>query len=175
MVIFAGLWISNSPAFAITAPTGSSFGSGPYAKFTDGLKINGKPFDISRHSQTIQTQILPIDYSSNVSLKIYHVGSPKSLLHLVIYLNLKGNHTHPIYSDTWIDFSKTGSVAVHDPHKIFQSITGKASYDTQFMYINFLIIPQKPLDTSHIIIRTWDNSKIMTESDILNAIKISYH
>ena len=174
VVFMFGFLNSVSPAYAINAPTtGSQFGGGS-VKYSDGLRINGKPIDISKHVQTIQAQTIYVNNPSDITLKIYNNPNSKGLLHLIVYLNLSGPNPHPIKSDTWIDYSKSNGVSLRDPHRIFKSVTAKTSYDSQFTFLTLHIVPQKSLSTSHLIIRAWDSKLSMNEVYILNAVKISY-
>jgi len=176
LVFMAGFFASNSPAYAVNShvASGSQFGGGPDVKYNDGLRINGKPFDISKHVQTIQTQTIYVNNPSDITLKIYNNANSKNLLHLIVYLNLKGPNPHPINSDTWIDYSKSNGVSIRDPTKIFKSITARTAYDSQFMYLTFHMVAQKPLATSHVIVRAWDTKLSMNEVYLLNAVKITY-
>lgn len=72
--LIATILVSSTPAYAINghgSSYGPEFGGGKLVQYSDGLKINGKSFDISKFSQTIPTQKLYVGDVSDISLKIY--------------------------------------------------------------------------------------------------------
>jgi hypothetical protein len=157
-----------------TVSYGPEFGGGKLVKYSDGLQINGKTIDISKFSQKITTQKLFIDSASDINLKIYHHDGSQNIQHVIVFMNLKGNDPKSYQSNTRIEFDKTNGVSVADPNGIFKSVTAKATYDTNFMYVNFKIVAQKPMDTTHLIIRSWDKNLSSSQVVVLNALKIGY-
>jgi hypothetical protein len=89
-------------------------------------------------------------------------------------MNLKGNDPQSYQSNTRIEFDKTNGVSVADPNGVFKSVTAKATYDTNYMYLSFKIVAQKPMDTTHLIIRSWDRNLSSSQVVVLNAVKIGY-
>ena len=90
----------------------------------------------------------------------------------LVFLNLKGTSLQSSQSDTWIEYDVTNGVSIHDPNKVFKSVTAKPTYDAKNMYLSFNIVPQKSMDTTHIIVRAWDTKLSTTNTIILNAINI---
>jgi len=175
--LIATILVSSTPAYAINGhgiSYGPEFGGGKLVKYSDGLQINGKTFDISKFSQKITTQKLYVNGASDISLKIYHHDGSQNIQHVIVFMNLNGNDPQSYQSNTRIEFDKTNGVSVTDPNGVFKSVTAKATYDTNFMYISFKIVAQKPMDTTHLIVRAWDKNLSSSQVVVLNAVKIGY-
>ncbi len=178
-VLMASVVATSAPAFAINGHgaslgQGPQFGEGPYTYYKDGLKINGATFDISEYTTTIKTQKLYVNDQSDITLKIYHHRYPQMIQHVGIFLNLKGDLPQVYQSDTEIEWDKYAGVSKTDPNGFFKSVTAKVTYSGQIMYVTFHIVPAKPMNTSHMIIRAWDNNLSQGEVKVLNAISIGY-
>ena len=175
--LVATILVSSTPAYAINGhgvSYGPEFGGGKLVKYSDGLKINGKSIDISKYSQSISTQKIYINNPSDITLKIYHHDGSQNIQHVIVFMNLKGNDPQSYQSNTRIEFDKTNGVSVADPNGVFKSVTAKATYDTNYMYLSFKIVAQKPMDTTHLIIRAWDRNLSSSQVVVLNAVKIGY-
>ncbi len=175
--LVATILVSSTPAYAINGhgvSYGPEFGGGKLVKYSDGLKINGKAFDISKFSQKISTQTLYVNSISDITLKIYHHDGPQTIQHVIIFMNLKGTDPQSYQSNTRIEWDKTNGVSTADPNGVFKSVTAKATYDTNFMYVSFKIVAQKPMDTTHLIVRSWDRNLSSSQVVVLNAVKIGY-
>ncbi len=175
--LIATVLVSSTPAYAINghgASYGPEFGGGSLVQYSDGLQINGKSIDISKYSQTISTQTLYINDTSDISLKIYHHDGPQNIQHVIVFMNLNGNNPQSYQSNTRIEFDKTNGVSVVDPNNVFKSVTAKATYDKNFMYLNFKIVAKSPMNTTDLIVRSWDRNLSSSQVVILNAVKIGY-
>jgi hypothetical protein len=175
--VIATILVSSTPAYAINGhgvSYGPEFGGGKLVKYSDGLKINGKAFDISKFSQKISTQTLYVNNISDITLKIYHHDGPQTIQHVIVFMNLKGNDPQSYQSNTRIEWDKTNGVSTADPNGVFKSVTAKATYDANFMYISFKIVAQKPMDITHLIVRSWDRNLSSSQVVVLNAVKIGY-
>lgn len=175
--LIATVLVSSTPAYAIHGhgvSYGPEFGGGKLVKYSDGLQINGKTFNISKFSQTIPTQNLYVNDTSDISLKIYHHDGSQNIQHVIVFMNLKGNDPKSSQSNTRIEFDKTNGVSIADPNNVFKSVTAKATYDTNFMHLSFKIVAQKPMDTTHLIVRAWDRNLSSSQVIVLNAVKIGH-
>lgn len=175
--LVATILVSSTPAYAINGhgvSYGPEFGGGKLVQYSDGLKINGKSIDISKYSQSIPTQKIYINNPSDITLKIYHHDGSQNIQHVIVFMNLKGNDPQSYQSNTRIEFDKTSGVSVADPNGVFKSVTAKATYDTNYMYLSFKIVAKKPMDTTHLIIRAWDRNLSSSQVVVLNAVKIGY-
>ncbi len=175
--LIATVLVSSTPAYAINGhgvSYGPEFGGGKLVQYSNGLMINGKSIDISKYSQKISTQSLYINDTSTVSLKIYHHDGPQNIQHVIIFMNLMGNNPQSYQSNTRIEFDKTNGVSVVDPNNVFRSVTAKATYDTNYMYLNFKIVAKSPMSTTDLIVRAWDKNLSSSQVVVLNAVKIGY-
>lgn len=175
--LIATVLVSSMPAYAINGhgvSYGPEFGGGKLVQYSDGLKINGKSIDISKYSQSIPTQKLYVNSASDISLKIYHHDGSQNIQHVIVFMNLQGKDPQSYQSNTRIEFDKTNGVSVADPNGVFKSVTAKATYDANYMYLSFKIMAQKPMDTTHLIVRSWDRNLSSSQVVVLNAIKIGY-
>ena len=177
-VLMASVVASSAPAFAINGhgiSYGPQFGAGPWLTYKDGLKINGATFDISHgKTTTIKTQKLYVNDQSDITLKIYHHASAQNIQHVGIFMNLQGNDPQAYQANTEIEWNKNSGVSKQDPSGLFKSATATVTYDGTLMYITFHLVPNNTMDTSHIIVRAWDNNLSTGQVSILNAIKIGY-
>lgn len=167
----------NTPAYAIWGhgvSYGPQYGAGPYDSYKDGLKINGISFDISKSPTTIQTQKLYVGTPNMVTVKIYHHASAKFINHVALYINLKGTLPATYKSDTSIAWDRYSGTTVTDPHSMIKSATANVTYDGHYMYITFQIVPATTMDTSHLIIQSWDNKLSAGTEVVMNAINIGY-
>ena len=175
--LVATILVSSTPAYAINGhgvSYGPEFGGGKLVQYSDGLKINGKSIDISKYSQSIPTQKIYVNNPSDITLKIYHHDGSQNIQHVIVFTNIKGNDPQSYQSNTRIEFDKTSGVSVADPNGVFKSVTAKATYDTNYMYLSFKIVAKKPMDTTHLIIRAWDRNLSSSQVVVLNAVKIGY-
>lgn len=175
--LVATILVSSTPAYAINGhgvSYGPEFGGGKLVQYSDGLKINGKSIDISKYSQSIPTQKIYVNNPSDITLKIYHHDGSQNIQHVIVFMNLKGNDPQSYQSNTRIEFDKTSGVSVADPNGVFKSVTAKATYDTNYMYLSFKVVAKKPMDTTHLIIRSWDRNLSSSQVVVLNAVKIGY-
>jgi len=186
-VLMASVVAASAPAFALNGH-GTTYGRGPqfgggtgniasggaYLTYDDGLSINGASFDISKFTTTIKTQTLYVNTPSTITVKIYEHDGVKLIQHGMLFLDLTGTHPQASQSNTFIQWDKTDGVSISDPNGLFKSATATVKYSGEFMYLTFHIIPAKTSDTSHIIVRAWDQNLSQNQVIILDAIKIGY-
>jgi len=150
---------------------GPSFGHVYDYTYTDGLKIDSKAFDISKFRQNIPTQTLYVNVPSTITLKVFHTDGVQSLQHVALYITNSNDPT--VYSNgEWIAYDKGIGPTIHDPNKIFKSVTVNVSSQGHFMYLTFKIIPQASMDTSNIIVKSWDYRNAAIQSTVIGALQI---
>jgi len=188
-VLMALVVASSAPAFALNG-YGTTFGRGPqfggllggtsstsggtYATYTNGLSINGATFDVSHYTNTIKTQTLYVNNPSDITVKIYNHDGPQLVQHGILFLDLKGTDPQTYQTNTYIEWDKNTGVSKSDPNGLLKSGTVTAKISGNFLYLTFHIVPAKTLDTSHIIVRSWDLNHSNGQVVVLNAIKIAY-
>lgn len=177
-VLMASVVASNAPAFAINGhgiSYGPQFGEGPYKTYNDGLKINGATFDISKYSTTLNTtQVMYVNDRSDITLKIFHHSGGEAVQHVIVFLNLQGDNPQTYQTKTYIDWTKGSGVSTSDPTGIFKQVNATAKYNGQLVYLRLHIVPAKPMNTSHMIVRAWDSDLSTGQVIVKNAIKIQY-
>jgi hypothetical protein len=177
LVLMTSVTASNPQAFAINGhgiSYGPQFGGGQYLKYTDGLTINGKSFDISKHTTTIKTQNLFVNDKSDITLKIYQHSAAQKVQHAIIFLNLRSGDPQAYQTNTYIEWDKNFGASKQDPSGLLKSVTATVKNEGQLMYLTFHIVPNQTLDTSHIIIRAWDSNLSTGQATVLNAIKFGF-
>ncbi|MGI0074932.1 MAG: hypothetical protein ACREA5_03195, partial [Nitrosotalea sp.] len=117
---------------------------------------------------------LYVNDNSDIALKIYHHHASQNIQHVIVFMNLNGNNPQSYQSNTRIEFDKTNGVSVVDPNNIFKSVTAKATYDTNYMYLDFKIVPKNTMSTTDLIVRAWDRNLSSSQVVILDALKIGY-
>ncbi|WP_133121019.1 hypothetical protein [Candidatus Nitrosotalea bavarica] len=186
-VLMASVVASSAPAFALNGH-GTTYGRGPqfgggtgitasggaYLTYDDGLSINGASFDISKFTTTINTQTLYVNMPSDITFKIYEHDGVQLIQHGALFLGITGTHPQVSQSTTFIQWDKTSGVSTSDPNGLFKSATATVKYSGKFMYLTFHITPAQTLDTSHIIVRAWDENLSQGQVIVLDAIKIGY-
>lgn len=168
----SGHGASYAPSFGNTY-AGSALGSTPLS-YNNGLTINGNAYDISENIQTIPTATLYVGSPAAITVKLWEYSGTYQIQGVAMFLNVRGYSPSSGNSDTWVQYSKTAGVTVHDPHGLLGTTTADIKYDKSFMYITFHITPNKPMPTSWMIFTAWDNQLSINTSKVNNAVNFSY-
>ncbi|MDH3677591.1 MAG: hypothetical protein OEQ12_04735, partial [Nitrosopumilus sp.] len=141
--------------------SGSSGGSGGFSASEIGFNNNldpiiaktGKPFTIT--------------------LTIYENSGLQAFQHISLYMNLRGLDDQIHESDTYIRWDKGFPVSVRDPHGYFADaeieifeVGDKIQAVFEF---NFAL----PMETSDVIIRTWDNKRNSWDSNFPGLLSVT--
>lgn len=150
-----------------------SFGGGQL-KYNDGLAINGNVFDISKHSQSIPTpQILALDKSSTIVLKIFDNSGPTTIKSAGLYMDIQGTRNFISNADTSITYPMNSHFYVNDPHNLLGNISVEYKIVKPFVYVTFHITPIAKMDASNLIVTAIDDHRALIKSTILDAIEFS--
>lgn len=168
----SGHGVSYAPSFGSTY-AGSALGSTPLS-YKDGLTINGNTYDISKYVQTIPTTTLYVGSPATITVKLWEYSGTYQIQGVAMFLNIKGYNPNSGNSDTWVQYSKTTGVTVHDPHNLLGTATADVKYNQSFMYVTFHLMPNKPLSTSWMIFTAWDNQLSINTAKVNNAVNFSY-
>ncbi len=168
----SGHGASYAPSFG-NMDAGSALG-GSAMSYNDGLSINTSTYDISKYVQSIPTKTLYVGSPVTITTKLWEYGGTYQIQGLALFLNARGYNPNTSDSDTWVQYSKTGGLAVHDPHNMLGIVTANVKYDQKFMYVTFHLTPNKPMDTSWIILTAWDKQLSIGTAKVSNAVNISY-
>lgn len=161
-----------APSFG-SLDAGTALGSSAMS-YHDGLTINGDVYDISKYVQHVPTKTLYIGANSTITAKVWEYGGTYQIQGVALFLNARGYNPSTSNSDTWVQYSKTSGVTVHDPHGILGKATAGVKYDQKFMYVTFHLSPAKPMSTSWIILTAWDKQLSVGTAKLADAVNISY-
>jgi len=139
--------------------------------YKDGLKIDGKTFDISKHTEVIPTQTFYVGVPSTITLKIFHTDGAQGIQHVALYFN-QGSNNSLYSSDTWIEYDKGIGITTHDPNNTFKAVTADVSIQGHYMYLTFKVTPQSEMGISNIIVKAWDFRLANAQSTIVDALQI---
>jgi hypothetical protein len=169
----SGHGASWAPSFGGSTYYGTALGSTPLS-YNDGLIINGDTYNISKYVQNIPTKTVYVGAPVDITAKLWEYGGTYQIQGVSLFFNLSGYSPNILDSNTWVQYSKTGGAIVHDPYNILGPVTATVKYDQKFMYVTFHFIPNKPMNTSWMILSAWDSQLSVGTAKIINAIKISY-
>jgi hypothetical protein len=141
-----------------------------FENFDFPLIINDQGFVLGGFSNTIQTQNIPVD--TPVQIKMLFYESTK-IQHISLYTNLRDDKSQISQSDTQILYNDGKPLKIVDPNGLFESATVTINdIDDVKKQAVFDITFAKPMDTSDIIIRSWDPTLHSADTFILNVINI---
>ncbi len=104
---------------------------------------------------------------------LYENGGKNNLEHVTLYMNIRGDETDVDSSDTYILFDRGQSTHIIDPHGIIENanfeILEKTAWD---LVLKYDITFAKPMETSHIIIQSWDLDRHFSIKIFENALQV---
>ncbi|WP_148702614.1 hypothetical protein [Nitrosopumilus piranensis] len=145
-----------------------------------GFTINGKTYDVENFEQTIPTQIIKTGEPVEISLKIFDNSGPQYLKHVELVL---GNE-HVFDSYVWrqmpiadIAWSQTfdgiESVEITNTENLITDVSVEAKIDGAFNVLKFQFTPTTTFDTSHIMVKMWDQNRSYWLNNFYDALEIS--
>ncbi len=138
--------------------------------FSDGLKINGNVFDISKYHTSIQQQVLPLDKPATITIKQGFERASPFWQHVMVFMNFNGKDTMSGNADTWISVDKTDGVQVHDPNGFVTNVSVNNNFTAYGMTTTFAFTPVKQMSDSNMVIRVWDDQLRQTDAYVDGAI-----
>lgn len=130
--------------------------------------LDGGGYVLGGHTNTIVTKTETVGVPVEVKLNI-----PATFLeHVALYTNLHGSVTDVDKSDTYIIYDKDKPLQIVDPHGYFAHVTLDIIKDGNKNKFDYKITFAKPMETSHIDLRIWDNKLASSETKILNALQV---
>jgi len=145
------------------------------SKFPDfdlPLTINESGYPLGGYSNTIETFSTDIGEPITITSLYYE---QTALQHVSMYLNLRGIITGDLsQSDTQIIYNKDKPIQVIDPNGFFESVSVNVIEDEDSVkkFAQFEIIFAKPIETSDIVLRSWDNKLRSMDTIIYDAIQV---
>ncbi len=134
------------------------------------LQINDEGFAISQYANTIQTY----NAETGEPLKLRLILNDETgVEHIGLYTNLRGHEREVHNSDTFIVFDEHRPLEISDPNGHFSKVDFTVEEEGQRYVAVYEITFAKPMDTSDIIFRIWDERKNSGDTKIFNALKVT--
>jgi len=143
-----------------------------FADFDLPFTINESGYPLGGYSNTIQTFSTDIGEPITITSLYYE---QTALQHVSMYLNLRGIITGDLSkSDTQILYNKDKPLQVIDPNGFFENVSVNIIDDEDGVkkFATFEIIFAKPMETSDIVLRSWDDKLRSMDTIIYAAIEI---
>jgi len=120
-----------------------------------------------------QTNVVKTGDTQVFRFDLYEDGGINNLEHVSIYLNLRGEDAVED-SDTFVRWVKNKPLEVNDPNGFFADVDFNVlQKDTAYnLVLNFKVIFAKPMETSHIVLRTWDLDRWSSDLKLVDALKV---
>ena len=147
---------------------------------TGGFTINEKTYDVGFFEQTIPTQIVKTGEPVEITLKIFENSGPQYLKHVELVL---GNE-HIFDSYVWRQmptadiawqqtFDGIESIEITNPDNLITDVNVEAEIDGTFTVLKFQFTPTTTFDTSHMMVKTWDQNRSYWLNNFYDALEIS--
>lgn len=166
---------------AVPLITGSSLFLEPEAGITllgEGISSSGESLQVNLDDSSGPVAIQTGE-ATTFSFDIYENQGIHNLEHATMYFfigedaDVNTIHNDVSKSDTYILFDTGQSIHVIDPHGYFENASFDVSeIDPWNLQIKYDITFAKPMETSSLLIRTWDHDKNTSDKVILNAIEV---
>ena len=133
------------------------------------VSINGNGYLLTQFANTIQTYTGETGEPISFKMTLFDATGVE---HIALYTNLRGDAREVQDSDTFIIYNEDRPLEITDPHGYFSSVNfTESEYNGKYI-ANFNMTFAKPMDTSDVIIRTWDEHLNSGDIKIFDAIKI---
>ena len=133
------------------------------------LWIGDNGYALFGYSQTIETATVETGTTAPIELSL---NDASGIEHIALYTNVGGAGGEIQNSDTYIIYDEDKPLQVTDPHGLFSDVkltSSKEGINEKFL---FNIMFAKPMDTSDIIFRIWDEKRNSADTKIFDAIKV---
>ncbi|MGQ0794738.1 MAG: hypothetical protein ACT4N5_00950 [Nitrosopumilaceae archaeon] len=155
-------FITNADPFTPIAPLDDSSIDYP-------LSINGNGYLLTQYANTIQTYTGKT--GEPISFKMILFDST-GVEHIGFYTNLREDKREISNSDTFVIYHEDKPLGITDPNGYFANVNfTESEYDGKYV-AEFNLTFAKPMDTSDVIIRTWDELRNSGDIKIFDALKI---
>ena len=133
------------------------------------ILINENGYLLTQYANTIQTYQgktgEPVSFKMNLS-------DATGVEHIGFYTNLRGDAREVQDSDTYFTYNEGKPLEIADPHGFFSNVNFiESEYNGKYL-AEFNMTFAKPMDTSDVIIRAWDELRNSGDIKIFDAIKI---
>ncbi|MGI0008343.1 MAG: hypothetical protein ACRD92_01840, partial [Nitrosopumilaceae archaeon] len=133
------------------------------------VSINGNGYLLTQFANTIQTYTGKTGEPISFKMTLFDATGVE---HIALYTNLRGDAREVQNSDTFIIYNEDNPLEITDPHEYFSYVNfTESEYNGKYL-AEFNMTFAKPMDTSDVIIRTWDEHLNSGDIKIFDAIKI---
>ena len=133
------------------------------------VSINGNGYLLTQYANTIQTYTGKTGEPVSFKMTLFDATGVE---HIALYTNLRGDAKEVQDSDTFIIYNEEEPLQIIDPHGFFSNVNfTESEYNGKYI-ANFAMTFAKPMDTSDVIIRTWDELRNSGDIKVFDAIKI---
>ena len=108
-----------------------------------------------------------------ITLMVYENSGPQGLAHISLYMNLLGFDSKVHQSDTYIRWDKNNHWSVNDPNGYLSNTDVKVSPIGDRNQVVFSFEFAKPMETSDVIIRTWDTARNSWDSNFPDLLEVT--
>ncbi len=148
----------------------SPYDLGFFEDFDYPMIINDKGFILSGFTTTLETQTLKTNTPHTIKFILYE---SEIIQHFSLYTNLRDATDEIRESDTQILYNANQELQVVDPNGFFESVSLTVNeLEDNKKQIVLEITFANTMDTSHIIVRSWDPNLFSGDNYILNAWEI---
>jgi len=141
---------------------------GLYENFDYPMTINDKGFVLGGFSHTTETHTIQTDSTTVIKFILYETSK---IQHISFYTNLRDANSQIPQSDTQILYNDGQPLQIIDPNGFFTDVSVTINELSEIKKeAVFEITFAKPMDTSDIIIRSWDPYFSSLDTIILDAI-----
>jgi hypothetical protein len=148
----------------------SAMDLGLFENFDYPLIINDKGFVLSGFSTTLETQTLETNTPHTIKLMYYETDK---IQHFSLYTNLRDVNTAIHQSDTQIQYNDGEEIEVIDPNGFFKDVSFTLNeLDDLKKEIVLELTFANEMDTTDIILRSWDPFLNSFDTYILDAITV---
>ena len=133
------------------------------------VSINGNGYLLTQFANTIQTYTGETGEPISFKMTLFDATGVE---HIALYTNLRGDAREVQDSDTYITYNEDRPLEITDPHGYFSNVNfTESEYNGKYL-AEFNMTFTKPMDTSDVIIRTWDEHLNSGDIKVFDAIKI---
>lgn len=138
--------------------------TGSYEKRGTFFKIDDKKTStfLGQTNQPIQLQVQIQDFQAGAKVE-----------HLSLFADIISSSSSSIVSNIELSFEKGKPLYIRDKDNLLSSAKAFSSLEDGFLWVNFDLIFQKPLKKSDIILQAWNEFRIPSYGQILDAWDIS--
>jgi len=137
------------------------------------LDINGNLFKLPNFENQIDTQTFNVGEKITIKFTVFEQRGIDGLIHFEFLTNLTGMNRDYTSSDTYLIYDKDSEIAVIDPNGLFSETAFSISDDGNIVFITVELTFAKPLDSSDVIIRMWDQKFQSLDTIIKDMIVIT--